>query len=140
MRPLTIDLAELAFALNSEGLDHYLDLLSGKVLLMPEEDTDSELEALLRDEPERFLAIEPLDAQAGLTLMREFLAEVIHPHAYAELEEALEGRRAARTFVHVLMQYPALLEAWQQFEAERLRELALDWLEEHELQPARSLH
>ena len=55
MRPLTIDLDELACALNTEGLDHYLDLFSGKLLLIPEEDADPELEALLREEPERFL-------------------------------------------------------------------------------------
>lgn len=136
MRPLTIDLDELACALNTEGLDHYLDLLSGKLLLIPAEDADPELEALLRAEPERFLQIEPLDPQDGLALMSEFLAEVIHPHAYNELAQALEGRRPARTFIHVLMQYPALLQAWQRFEAERLRELAQDWLAEHELQPA----
>lgn len=140
MRPLTIDLEQLACALNTEGLDHYLDLFSGKVLLIPEEDADPELEALLRSEPERFLLVEPLDQQDSLLLMREFLAEVIHPHAYGELEQALEGRRPARTFIHALMQYPALLQAWQDFEGERLRELAQDWLAENELQPAQPLH
>ena len=138
MRPLTIDLDELACALNTEGLDHYLDLLSGKLLLIPETDAEPELEALLRDEPERFLLVEPLQAEDSLALMREFLAEVIHPHAYGELQQALESRRPARTFNHVLMQYPALLQAWQSFEAERLRELAQDWLEENELQPSTS--
>jgi hypothetical protein len=140
MRPLTIDLDELACALNTEGLDHYLDLFSGKLLLIPEEDPDPELEALLRSEPERFLLVEPLQPNDSLALMREFLAEVIHPHAYGELEQALEGRRPARTFSHALMQYPALLQAWHTFEAERLRELAQDWLEDNELQPIRPLH
>jgi hypothetical protein len=140
MRPLTIDLDELACALNSEGLDHYLDLFSGKLLLIPEEDADPELEALLREEPERFLLVEPLQAEDNLALMREFLAEVIHPHAYGELQQALESRRPVRTFNHVLMHYPALLQAWQSFEAERLRELAQDWLEQNELQPAQPLH
>ena len=140
MRPLTIDLDELACALNTEGLDHYLDLFSGKLLLIPEEDADPELEALLREEPERFLLVEPLQAEDNLALMREFLAEVIHPHAYDELQQALESRRPTRTFHHALMQYPALLQAWQRFEAERLRELAQDWLEQNELQPAQSRH
>ncbi|TXI30699.1 MAG: hypothetical protein E6Q69_13050, partial [Aquipseudomonas alcaligenes] len=66
--------------------------------------------------------------------------EVIHPHAYGELQQALESRRPVRTFNHVLMHYPALLQAWQSFEAERLRELAQDWLEQNELQPAQSRH
>ena len=53
MRPLTIDLDELACALNTEGLDHYLDLFSGKLLLIPEEDADPELEALQKQIAER---------------------------------------------------------------------------------------
>jgi hypothetical protein len=140
MRPLTIDLDELASALNTEGLDHYLDLFSGKLLLIPEEEADPELEALLRDEPERFLLVEPLQPSDSLALMHEFLSEVIHPHAYGELHQALESRRPARTFNHVLMQYPALLQAWQAFETERLLELAQDWLEEHELEPSTSAY
>lgn len=140
MRPLTIDLDQLAFALNTEGLDHYLDLLSGKVLLIPEEDADPELEALLHAEPERFLLVEPLGQGDELALMQEFLIEVVHPHAYAALQQALAGRKPVRTFHHVLMEYPVLLEAWHAFEAARLRELAQDWLEENELQPAMPLH
>ncbi|MCO6059715.1 UPF0158 family protein [Pseudomonas sp. MOB-449] len=140
MRPLTIDLDQIAFALNTVGLDHYLDLLSGKVLLIPEEDADPELEALLREEPERFLLVEPLGQGDELALMQEFLIEVVHPHAYAALEQALAGRKPARTFRHVLMEYPVLLAAWHAYEAARLRELAQDWLEENELQPAMPLH
>src|SRR6218665_1301948 len=136
MRPLTIDLAELAFALDSEGLDHYFDLLRGKVLLLLDDDAGSELATLLREEPERFVAIEPLSTGEHLALMQEFLQEVAHPHAYAALEQALVGRKPARTFNHILMGYPPLLQAWQTFERTRLHELALDWLEEHELQPA----
>ena len=140
MRPLTIDLDQLAFALNTEGLDHYLDLLSGKVLLIPEEDADPELETLLREEPERFLLVEPLGQGEELALMEEFLHEVVHPHAYSALEQALAGRKPVRSFRHVLMEYPVLLEAWHAYEAARLRELAQDWLEENELEPAKPLH
>ncbi|WP_271409574.1 UPF0158 family protein [Pseudomonas sp. Q1-7] len=140
MRPLTIDLDQLAFALNTAGLDHYLDLLSGKVLLIPEEDADPELENLLREEPERFLLVEPLGQADELRLMQEFLHEVVHPHAYSALQQALAGRKPARSFRHALMEYPVLLQAWHGYEAARLRELAQDWLEENELQPATPLH
>ena len=75
MRPLTIDLDELACALNTEGLDHYLDLFSGKLLLIPEEDADPELEALLREEPERFLLVEPLQTLAQPLIDRLLLAD-----------------------------------------------------------------
>lgn len=137
MRPLTIDLDELACALNTEGLDHYLDLLSGKLLLIPEEDADPELEALLRSEPERFLLVEPLDSREGFRMMEDFLQTVTRQEAYRALERALSGRKPFRTFKNVLMDYPDLLQAWYDFEAERLRELAQDWLLDNELQPVR---
>jgi Uncharacterised protein family (UPF0158). len=66
MRPLTIDLDELAFALDTQGIDHYLDLFSGQVLLIPEEDPDPELAELLHREPERLLPIEPLSSGQSL--------------------------------------------------------------------------
>ena len=53
MRPMTIDIDELAFALDTPGIDHYLDLYSGKVLLISAEAPDPELDALLENEPER---------------------------------------------------------------------------------------
>ena len=68
--------------------------------------------------------------------MEEFLHEVVHPHAYTALQQALAGRKPARAFRHVLMEYPVLLEAWHHFEAARLRELAQDWLEDNDIQPA----
>ncbi|VXB20795.1 conserved hypothetical protein [Pseudomonas sp. 8AS] len=137
MRPLTIDLDELAFALSTEGLDHYLDLLSGKLLLIREEDPDPELEALLRSEPERFLLVEPLGSREGFRMMEDFLQTVTRQEAYRALERALSGRKPFRTFKNVLMDYPDLLQAWYDFEAERLRELAQDWLLDNELQPVR---
>ena len=58
MRPMTIDIDELAFALDTPGIDHYLDLYSGKVLLISAEAPDPELDALLENEPERLLLID----------------------------------------------------------------------------------
>ena len=53
MRPLSIDLDELAFALNSDNTEHYLDLQTGQVLMFAEEGIDPELDELLQDEPDR---------------------------------------------------------------------------------------
>ncbi|SDI27545.1 UPF0158 family protein [Pseudomonas panipatensis] len=135
MRPLTIDLDELAFALDTSGVEHYLDLGSGQVLLIPEDDADPDLLALL-DEPERLLPIEPLSSRESIELMRDFLREVDEPHAYSALANALEGRKPFKAFKHVLMGYPELLQAWYAYQAERLRECALDWLADHDIRPA----
>ncbi|MCY1398372.1 hypothetical protein D9M71_134020 [compost metagenome] len=136
MRPLTIDLDELAVALDSPGLDHYFDLANGQVLLAPPDAAVTEFADLLEDEPERLIPIEPLSGEQSLELMRDFLPEVAEPNAYAALASALEGRRPVKAFHHVLMGYPVILQAWHVYQSDRLRELALDWLAAHELQPA----
>ncbi|KAF1051070.1 MAG: hypothetical protein GAK43_02570 [Stenotrophomonas maltophilia] len=136
MRPLTIDLEELAFALDTNGIDHYLDLGSGKVLLIPTEDPDPELAALLEEDPERLLYIEPLGAGESLTLMRDFLHDVEDPHAFTALDNALIGRKPFKAFRHVLMGYPELLQRWYDYQAERLRDCALDWLALNHIQPS----
>ncbi|MCY1243710.1 hypothetical protein D9M72_567360 [compost metagenome] len=96
----------------------------------------AEFADLLENEPERLLPIDPLSAEQSLQLMRDFLPEVAEPHAYAALASALEGRRPVKAFHHVLMGYPVLLQAWQLYQADRLRQCALDWLAANDLQPA----
>lgn len=138
MRPLTIDLDELAFALNTNGedLDHYLDLLSGKVLLMYSEVPDPEVADLLESEPERMLLIEPITSAISFTIMEDFIQTLTQQEIYLALEHALSGRKPFRTFKNVLMGYPDVLQAWYTFEANAIRQLALDWLEENDLYPA----
>lgn len=60
MRPMTIGIDELTFALGTSGIDHHLDLYSDKVLLISAEASDPELGVLLKNEPERLLLIGPL--------------------------------------------------------------------------------
>jgi len=132
MRPLTIDLDGLAQALSSRNPACYLDLLSGRLLPF---DGDPELGRELESEPERYLAIEPLESRDGYQLMEEFLASVRHPHAYHQLSHALAGRKPVRAFRHVLAEYPELERAWAEFEAARLRELAIAWLADNDLHP-----
>lgn len=136
MRPMTIDIDELAFALDTPGIDHYLDLYSGKVLLISAEAPDPELDALLENEPERLLLIDPLSTTQSLGLMQDFLREVEEPHAYATLANALQSRKPFKAFKHSLTEYPELLQDWYRYQNERLREWALDWLEDNDIQPA----
>ncbi|MDP3845751.1 MAG: UPF0158 family protein [Pseudomonas sp.] len=134
MRPLTIDLDELAFALNSHNTEHYLDLQTGQVLMFAEEGIDPELDELLQDDPDRLLLIDPLGSSEGFALMAQFLQDVTQPAAYQVLEQALAGRKPFRTFKHALGAYPDLLQAWYDFENTRQREQALTWLIENDIQ------
>ena len=106
MRPLTIDLDELAVALDTGDIEHYLDLGSGQVVPLLSDSPDPDLLLLLEQDPERLLPIEPLSSRESLELMRDFLREVGEPHAYAAMASALEGRKPFKAFRHVLMGYP----------------------------------
>lgn len=134
MRPLTIDLDRLAAAFVCTDGDFRLDLLSGRILDIPPAGADPQIEQLLEEEPQRLLPVDSLTPAAILALMAEFLPEVDEPAAYAALQAALASRRPLRSFHNALNQFPAVRSAWQAFEAERLRELALDWLAENQLE------
>lgn len=134
MRPLTIDLDRLAAAFVSTDGDFRLDLLSGKILDIPPAGEDPQIEQLLEEEPKRLLAVDCLAQDEILALMAEFLPEVEQLAAYTALQAALDSRKPLRSFHNALNQFPSVRAAWQAFEAERLRELALDWLAENELE------
>ncbi|WP_137973502.1 UPF0158 family protein [Pseudomonas sp. F(2018)] len=135
MRPLTIDLDALAAALADQDADHRLDLLSGRLLDIPPPGEDPDIERLLEEEPERFLALDSLSPGERLALMQDFLPEVSQPDAYTALEAALASRKPQRSFHNALNQFPDAHKDWRLYEAERLHELALDWLAENELEP-----
>ncbi|MEO4047106.1 UPF0158 family protein [Pseudomonas sp. CAU 1711] len=135
MRPLTIDLDLLACALIRDRGDLRLDLLSGRLLDIPPAGEDPEIERLLEEEPQRFLALDGLEPGERLALMQDFLPEVLEPAAYTALAAALASRKPQRAFINALAQLPEQRQAWQAYEGERLRERALDWLAEHELEP-----
>lgn len=134
MRPLTIDLDRLAAAFVSADGDFRLDLLSGRILDIPPVGADPQIEQLLEEEPERLLAVDSLTPGAMLALMAEFLPEVEQLAAYTALQAALDSRKPLRSFHNALKQFPDVQSAWKAFEAERLRELALDWLAENQLE------
>ncbi|UUY09116.1 UPF0158 family protein [Pseudomonas sp. J452] len=134
MRPLTIDLDRLAAAFISADCDFRLDLLSGRILDIPPVGADPQIEQLLEEEPERLLAVDSLTPGAMLALMAEFLPEVEQLGAYTALQAALDSRKPLRSFHNAISQFPSVRAAWQAFEAERLRELALDWLAENQLE------
>ena len=52
------------------------------------------------------------------------------------LANALQSRKPFKAFKHSLMEYPELLQDWYRYQNERLREWALDWLEDNDIQPA----
>lgn len=135
LRPLTLDLPRLEAALlGGEAVEHYLDLDSGAVLAQaPGEPPPGALEKY-QVQPERYLSIEPLTMTQRLAMAETFLFALPDPFAHTALSQALAGRKALRTFIHSLEQWPALQQAWRDYQAAQVHELALEWLEDNGLE------
>lgn len=140
MLPLTINLERLENALEGdEAVDHYLDLDTGEILAVgPAAPLPGSAEKY-HVQPERYLPIEPLAGAKSLAMREEFLYTQPDPHAHPLLSRALSGRRPLRTFDYGLEHFPRMREAWHLYRQRRLREYALEWLEDNGLEPASEL-
>lgn len=137
MHSLKIDLSALiaAFAAQGPGVS-YLDLDSGGIVVrMPDEPAPGESDKY-NIEPERYLPIEPLAASQQLALREAFLGHVGDPLAHVALAQALAGRKPLRTFSYALEQFPKVHADWDAYQARRLHEFVLDWLQDNGLESA----
>jgi len=140
MLPLTIALQRRENALEGdEAVDHYLDLDTGEILAVgPQAPVPGSAEKY-DVQPERYLPIDPLAGAQSLAMREDFLYTQPDPHAHPLLSRALSGRRPLRTFDYGLEHFPRLREAWHAYRQRRLREYALEWLEDNGLEPAGEL-
>ena len=107
MRPLTIDLHRLEYALDArDACEHYLDLESGDIrAVFPGESlpgADEKYDVQL----DRFLHIEPLGLPQSIAMREAFLFTQHDPNAHAVLSAALRGRKPLRTFDFKLEDLP----------------------------------
>lgn len=137
MRPLTIDLHRLEYALdNRDASEHYLDLESGQIrAVFPGEGAPGANEKYdVQDD--RYLHIEPLGLPQAIAMREAFLFTQHDPNAHAVLSHALQGRKPLRTFDFKLEDFPAVRQAWLDYQTAQLREYAMTWLHENGLEPS----
>ena len=137
MRPLTIDLYRLEYALDSrDATEYYLDLESGEIraVFPGEPSPGSDEKHDVHDD--RYLHIEPLGLTQSLAMREAFLFTQHDPSAHAVLSDALRGRRPLRTFDFKLEDFPEVRQAWLDYQAVQLREYAITWLHENGLEPS----
>ncbi|MBS7662346.1 hypothetical protein I0D00_10400 [Pseudomonas lalucatii] len=138
MHPLTLDLPRIEQALLSQAeLEHYLDLATGAVLSVAPGDPAPGADEKYDVQPDRYLAIEPLPHGQALALREAFLFGLHDPHAHTLLSHALAGRKPLRSFDYQLEALPRVRQAWLAFQAQQVRELALEWLQDNGLEQVR---
>jgi hypothetical protein len=133
LRPLPVDLEELACIL--EGDPAYgggrIDLETGEIWPAPAVDYAREIGQEDEDEsedPDRWLWVHCEGSRDGYRDMERFIGTVRDPGRADRLDIAVSGRGAFRRFKDVLARWPAELERWYAFSAERQRGRARAWL------------
>jgi hypothetical protein len=140
MKRVKIDWNEIegAFEFASYELPHYLDTVTGEVILLTEdgvEDYEQVLEQVEADAEGRYLEIPVKDSSEGYRDMEHFIETVRDLRLRDLLEVAINGRGAFRRFKDVLLSYPEERERWFAFERERLVERIREWLQAEEIEP-----
>ena len=83
----------------------------------------------------RFESVPRVDSHEGYRDMEDFIDSLANQRLAELLSVAINGRGAFRRFKDVLARYPREREQWFQFQNQRLRQRALEWLAEIEVQP-----
>ena len=118
---------------SSYKYDYYLDLKTGKVLMISENMDDEEIEKLtdeIDENPDRYEGIPRAESHDAYEDMEDFIATVGNKHLVELLEVAIGGKGAFRRFKDVLVRYPEERERWFRFKDDRVQQRALEWLDD----------
>ena len=132
---LKIDLDELYSAMENSSyeVEYYLDLETGEILFVSEDMDDVEtvkMKNQIEEELGRYELIPKAESYEGYRDMQAFIATVEDDHLSELLEVAINGKGAFRRFKDVLLNYPEERERWFQFKDDRMKERALEWLDD----------
>jgi len=124
-RRMSVNLDDIAEAMSRADrgeVDYFLDTRAGRVMRVPLEEADGFGDGYAR--------IPEMDAHETYRIMEDFIDTVRDGELRDALEEAIAGHGAFREFAAVLQQYPEQYERWRQFEADRKRGWAREFLKE----------
>jgi hypothetical protein len=150
MRRLEIDWGELSTAFESglEEMEYYLDLETGKVLMVSQETRwyrneplDDELrgwqQAMLETARRveegygtRYIRIPERDKRENYQDMEWFITTVQDEGLQEKLWGAVKGQGAFRRFKDALLDHPDERERWFAFEKRRVHERLVEWLKD----------
>jgi hypothetical protein len=133
-KTLRIDLEGLCSAMEDSSDEHncYLDLETGEILLISDYMNDEEIKKLRDKIDENFDRYEQLpkaESYESHDDMEDFVATVKDEHLVELLYIAVNGKGAFRRFKDVLERYPEERERWFHFKDDKLKQRALEWIE-----------
>ena len=133
-KTLKINLGELCEATEdgSYEQEYYLDLQTGEILFISEHMDDEETRELkdrIEEDFKRYERIPKAESHEGYQDMVDFIGTVDNKRLAELLEVAINGKGAFRRFKDVLLNYPEERERWFRFKDDRIKKMALEWLD-----------
>ena len=136
---LKIDMGDLCFAIDDNSWEHsqFLDMETGELLFFSDyvDEEDMEISKSEVEESERYKPIPIAESSDGYRDMVEFIDSLDNEKLIEVLSVAINGPGAFRRFRDVLYNYPEEQEQWYKFQNDRIRERAMEWLEEIGVEP-----
>ena len=121
---------ETAFERNSPGLNSYIDIESGEVMVVidgaPE---DADKRSRLAANTGGFIKIEPASSREQYRWMERFVSSVEDEALRDRLLIAIDGKGAFRRFKDVLLSFPVERERWFNYRADLLHNHINRWFE-----------
>jgi Uncharacterised protein family (UPF0158) len=139
-RKLKIDLSQLeeAFENASWEAEYYLDRETGDIILISSMiTTSSGITQQIQNmtDKNRYLPVPHATPRDGFRDMERF-AETIRDTVLRQLlNTAINGKGAFRRFKDVLHDYPPERERWFRFQADRVQQRVLEWLDSEDIEP-----
>ena len=130
---LRIDLDKLCSAMEDSSGEHnyYLDIEIGKLLLISDymDDESKKLKDKIDENFDRYEQLPKAESYEGYEDMEDFIGTISDDNLAELLHVAVNGKGAFRRFKDVLQGYPEERERWFQFKNDKLKQRALEWLE-----------
>jgi hypothetical protein len=141
MKTLPVNFSDMAIALEDQGGElhvYYFDTQTGRVLNLSEDIDEKELREIRGEGSGRFLQIEPINPRRGYRIMEDFVRNLPPSRVREKLEWSLDGPKPFRRFKDALREDDAIRKDWFDFHNARVCGLAIEWLADHQIQPAGS--
>jgi hypothetical protein len=113
---------------------HYLDTQTGEIHRVSEMletmEEQEELYQQMEEDPDRWIAIEPIPSHDGFRTMDTFVADLPEGEDRRTLEKALAWKKPFSNFRHALQDRPELREKWFAFHREHMLAAARQFLQD----------
>ena len=119
---------------NDSLVHHYLDTQTGEIRrvneMLESMEEQEDLSQQMEQDPERWIAIDPVPSREGFRTMERFVADIPEGEDRRTLEKALAWQKPFSNFRQALRDMPELRDKWYIFHREYMLDAARKYLQD----------